>query len=144
MNARSWVLSLMLPVLSIAASIILIAFGGMIFTIAFGLVGGGIVPLVIITKNKVDISQFFLGKIIISGALAAVAIPSWVFLFDWLTEARYHVFILPTAFVIAELIYTKTRKADDRQKICLLLSSLVYVYVGITADFLFIFFSLFG
>ena len=127
MKIKSWVLSLMLPLLSIVLSVVLLILGAAIFTIAFGLLGGGLVPFIIITLKKVDISQFFAGKIIISGALVVGIILSWSVFFLRLVEGPYHVLVLPILTLIAELIFATTRKADVQQKMCLFLSSLVYV-----------------
>lgn len=139
MKAKSWVLSLMLPILSIIASIVMLIIGISIFTIVFGLVVGGLVPIIIITKKKVDISQFFVGKIIILGALLIGIILSWSLFFIWLADGPFHVLVLPIAVLIAELIFAATRKADVQQKVCLSLSSLTYVYLGVVFDLLLVF-----
>lgn len=144
MKIKSWFLSLMLPVLSIVASIVFLFFGcAILFNIAFGFLTGGLVPLLIVAKKKVDISQFFVGKIILSGVWVIVIILSWYFLYDWYFEDIYRVFILPIVALILEIVFAMTRKADSEQKICLFLSSLIHVYVGGLVDFLIIFSPLF-
>ncbi len=52
MKIKSWALSLILPLLSIVASIVMI-FSSMaiFFNIALGFLGGGLVPLLIIIKK---------------------------------------------------------------------------------------------
>ena len=139
MKCKSWVLSLFFPLLSIASSFVLLIFGGAIFTIAFGFLGGGLVPLLIVTMKKVDISHFFVGEVIISGALVVGIILSWSLFFDWMCEGPYRVLVLPVATLIAELIYVATRKANDQQKVCLFLSNIMHVYIGLVFDILIIF-----
>lgn len=141
MKIKSRVLSLMLPLTSIISSIVLSIIGAAIFTIAFGISVGGLVPFLIITVKKVDISQFFVGKIILSGALIVGIILSWSVFFVWLVDDTRHVLVLPIAALIAELFFAATRKADFQQKICLFLSSLTYVYFGAVLDLLFLFSS---
>ena len=141
MKIKSWVLSLMLPLISIISSIVLSIIGAAIFTIAFGFLVGGLVPLLIIVSKKVDISQFFVGKIVVSGALIVGIILSWSVFFVWLVNGPRHVLFLPIAALIAELIFATTRKADFQQKICLFLSSLTYVYFGAVLDLLILFSS---
>lgn len=139
LKIKSWVLSLMLPLLSIVSSIVLSIIGVSIFTIAFGFLGGGLVPLLIITLKQVDISRFFVGKIILSGALVVGIILSWSFFFVWLADGPYHVLVLPITALIAELFFAVTREADVQQKVCLFLSSLTHVYFGEVFDLLLIF-----
>ncbi len=141
MKIKSWVLSLMLPLISIISSIVLSIIGAAIFTIAFGIIAGGLVPFLIIALKRVDISQFFVGKIIISGALVAGIILSWSVFFVWLVDGPYHILFLPIAALIAELIFAATRKADVRQKVCLFLSSPAFVYIGVVFDLLLLFSS---
>ena len=141
MKVKSWVLSLMLPLISIFSSIVLSIIGAAIFTIAFGILVGGLVPILIITVKKVDISQFFVGKIVLSGALTVGIILSWSVFFVWLVDGPCHVLVLPIAALIAELIFAATRKADVKQKVCLSLSSLTYVYFGVVLDLLLLFSS---
>ncbi len=143
MKIKSWALSLILPLLSIVASIVMI-FSSMaiFFNIALGFLGGGLVPLLIITKKKVDISQFLASKIILSITLIVGITLSWYFLYDWYFDAFYRVFILPIAALVAELFFTATRKANSEQKICLFLSSLIHAYIGGLLDFILIFFPL--
>lgn len=140
MKNKLWGLSLILPILSIVASIVLVFFGAAIaFNIVLGLTASGLVPLIIIVSKKVDISHYFVVKIILSGVLVAGVILSWYYLYDWYFEGLYRVFILPVVFLVLELVYALTRKAEPLQKICIFLSSLVFVYLGGVSDFLIIF-----
>lgn len=126
----------MLPLLSIAASIVSLIFDCAIFTAAFGIFVGGLVPLLIICLGKADLSQFFVGKIIITGALAVGILLSWTVFSNWLSDG-YHILYLPIAAFISELIFADTREeADTKQKVCLFLSSPTFVYFGITLDIL--------
>lgn len=127
----------MLPLISIAASIVLLIFDCAIFTAAFGIFVGGLVPLLIICLGKADLSQFFVGKIIITGALAVGILLSWTVFEGWLSDGPYHILYLPIAAFISELIFAGTREeVSVRQKVCLFLSSLTFVYFGVVLDIL--------
>ncbi len=117
MTIKAWFLSLMLPLLSIVTSMVLFILGSAIFTIDFGFLVGGLVPLLIITLKRVDLSQFFVNKIIISSALVVGIILSWSIFFVWLVDGPYHVLVLPVSAFIADLFFAATRKADIQQKV---------------------------
>ncbi len=138
---KSWFLSLIFPLISIAASITLSIIGVSIYTIVFGLFLGGVVPLLIVSIKKVDISRFFVGKIIISLTLIAGAILSWTLFFGWLSDGIYRILVLPVAALITELIFAATRDAAVKQKVCLFLSGLTPVYFGVALDILCLFSS---
>lgn len=140
MKTKLWGLSLILPLISIVASIVFVFYGiAIFFNLILGLIVGGLVPLIMIVREKVDISHYFVVKIILSGALVAGIILSWNYLYDWYFEGFYRVFILPIVFLILELVFALTRKAETQQKICIFLSSLVFVYLGGVIDFLLLF-----
>ena len=140
MKIKLWGLSLILPLISIVASIVFMFYSiAIFFNLILGLIVGGLVPLIMIVRKKVDISHYFVVKIILSGALVAGIILSWNYLYDWYFEGIYRVFILPIVFLILELVFALTRKAETQQKICIFLSSLVFVYLGAVIDFLLLF-----
>lgn len=140
---KAWLMSLLLPVLSILASafcfVLSLPGSGrpFIFTVLLGLICGGIVPTVMIVHGKVDTSKFFLGKLII--LFAAVAV--WA-LFNY-TELKYWVWDLLGVYgyqiiiLSAELIFAAVQKTDIKTKLCLALSSLAWGFLGFAIDFSF-------
>lgn len=140
---KAWLMSLLLPVLSILASafcfVLSLPGSGrpFIFTALLGLICGGIVPTVMIVHDKVDTSKFFLGKLII--LFAAVAV--WA-LFNY-TELEYWVWDLLGVYgyqiiiLSAELIFAAVQKTDIKTKLCLALSSLAWGFLGFAIDFSF-------
>lgn len=138
---KAWLMSLLLPVLSILASafcfVLSLPGSGrpFIFTALLGLICGGIVPTVMIVYGKVDTSKFFLGKLII--LFAAVAV--WA-LFNY-TELEYWVWDIlgvygfQILFLPAELIFAAVQRTDIRTKLCIALSSLAWGFLGFAIDF---------
>lgn len=142
---KAWIMSLALPVLSIHASACFVILGLLgssyfcVFTALFGLVGGGIVPTVMIVRGGLDTSKFFLGKMI----LIFASIATW-FIFNY-TKLEYWVFDILGGFayqifiLTAELIFAAVQKTDLKTKICLALSSLAWGFLGFSLDFYFCF-----
>ena len=138
MTKKAWILSLLFPVLSMLASIGLIIwnliyiihenypffFG---FVSLLGLIVGGIVPTVLIARNKLDTSKFFLGKLIILIASAAAV------LLDIMTGVLDG-FVLLGFVLAAELIYATVQKTGVKTKVCLFLSSLAWGVLGFFLD----------
>lgn len=134
---RAWFMSLLVPVLSILASAYPLTQGCIILTSILGVICGGILPIVLIVRGRIDTSKFFLGKMILFTALAAVVVTSWITSQDvwkWISEGL-HFLILPTVLIIAELVFATTRKTDGKTKLCLVLSSAAWAYLGFTLDF---------
>lgn len=140
---KAWLMSLLLPVLSILASafcfVLSLPGSGrpFIFTALLGLICGGIVPTVMIVHGKVDTSKFFLGKLII--LFAAIAVCA---LFNY-TELKYWVWDLLGVYgyqiiiLSAELIFAAVQRTDIRTKLCIALSSLSWGFLGFAIDFSF-------
>lgn len=139
---RAWFMSLLLPVLSILASVFFVVFvmipSGFplfVFTAVLGLICGGIVPTVMIVRGKLDTSKFFLGKMIL--ILAEVGV--W-FLFNY-TELEYWIFDILGGFtyqiviLLAEIIFAAVQKTNIKTKICLAFSSLGWGFLGFSLDF---------
>lgn len=143
MGRKSWILSLSFPCLSILISTTFLILAILdeleIFYVAFlliwGVICGGIMPLIIIIKFKVDTSEYFIYKLILCLALAAGIVVSWLVVLDtWLGEG-VNMFVLPMLTFIAEILFVMTRKTSLKTKLCLVLSSPVYVYTGFVIDF---------
>lgn len=134
-------MSLFFPSLSIIISIIFLiiivpdfGLGEAAFIAALGLVCGGLMPLFLIIFLKVDTSKFFAGKMIIFTTLVIGIILSW-FVFDVWTVQKSNVFTLSFFILTAEIIFALTRKTNPKTKLCLILSSSVYMYTGFIIDF---------
>lgn len=136
MTKKAWFMSLFLPVLLMLASVtVMIVEPFFIITmVPLGLVFGGIIPTVMIARNKVDMSGFFRGKIILFGVLAVAAPLSWIF-FDIWTREGIIILVLPLLIAAAELTYAGIQKTDIITKICLALSSFVWCYLGFVSMF---------
>lgn len=134
---KAWFMSLFLPVLSILASAYPLSNACVLCTAPIGLVCGGIVPTVMIVRNKLDTSKFFRGKMILFAVLACVITVSWITslnVWTWIAEGL-HFLILPIVMITAEIIFAAVQKTDPKTKLCLALSSPAWVYLGFTLDF---------
>lgn len=137
MTKKAWILSLFFPVLSILASAVLIIWNlvytanghgfDLIFVTLFGLIACGIVPTVLIVRNRLDTSKFFIVKSILF-ALTVTGIA-----FALLNEPITLAFLLVA--VIGELVFALLQKTDGKTKLCLILSSLVWGFIGFLTDF---------
>ena len=136
---KAWILSLLFPVLSMLASMGLIIWNLIVIvhdkngTFVFGFISllglmiGGIVPTVLIARNKLDTSKFFLGKLIILiSSVAAVLLDIMTGVLDG--------FILLGFVLAAELIYAAVQKTGVKTKVCLFLSSLAWGVLGFFLD----------
>lgn len=123
-------LSLLLPILSMTLTTILILAGirGVVITV-LGFVCAGVIPVILITAFKVDTSKYFAGKMFLFVVLAVGFMLSW-FVFESWTVSNFNVFVLPILIFIAEGIFALSREANFKTKLCLILSSFVYVYAG--------------
>ena len=145
MKKTAWFTSLLLPVLSIIGSLAFSLIGivnhGFLVCIAIlGLVGGGIVPYVLIVRNKLDLSMYFPAKMVLFSMLAVGDILTrFVFIgWGWLSHL-YTILVLPTLMIAAEVIYAVKQKTDRKTKICLVLSSLAWSYLGFCLDMIIVF-----
>ena len=138
---KAWFLSLFFPVLSLLASsgwiileiVYLLAYGSPSYsykffycTALFGLIVGGIVPTVLIARNRLDTSKYFLGKLLILLPVAAITV---IFVFTRGVDGFMMLGIMP------ELIYASVQKTNIKTKICLFLSSLAWGILGFLLDF---------
>ena len=136
---KAGILSLLFPGLSMLASIGLMIWNLIVivhdkngtcvfgFISLLGLIIGGIVPTVLIARNKLDTSKFFLGKLIILISSAAAV------LLDIMTGVLDG-FILSGIILAAEFIYAAVQKTGVKTKICLFLSSLAWGFLGFALD----------
>lgn len=145
MTKTAWFTSLLLPVLSIIGSLAFLLIGivnhGFFVCIAIlGLVGGGIVPYVLIVRNRLDLSIYFPAKMILFSVLAVGDILTrFVFIgWGWLSHL-YTILVLPTLMIAAEVVYAAKQKTDRKTKICLALSSLAWSYLGFCLDVIIVF-----
>lgn len=123
-------LSLLLPILSMTLTTVLILVGirGVVITV-LGFVCAGVIPVILITAFKVDTSKYFKGKMFLFAALVIGFVLSW-FVFESWTVSNFNVFVLPILIFIAEGIFALSRETNFKTKLCLILSSFVYVYAG--------------
>lgn len=141
MTKKAWFMSLLFPVLSILGSAVFIVMfltDGYfsVFISVLGLTVGGVVPMVMIIRGKLDMSKYFLGKIILFSALAVGVTLSWTVFIGWLGEG-FNCFIPPMLMIAAEIIFAVLQKADLKTKICLVLSSLAWGYLGFISELMF-------
>lgn len=137
---RAWFMSLLIPVLSILASAYPIV-NALIFPLTIlGVIFGGIVPLVMIIRGRIDTSKFFLGKMILLAALVGgiiFVVNVWCHI-SWLDD-ELCIIITPIVLALAEIIFAATRKTDRKTKLCLALSSVAWVYLGASVNFALVF-----
>lgn len=135
------ILSLILPVLSCVAVPVLwvmeLAFP--LFSAILGIAFGGIVPIVMIVRKKIDISKYLAVKLALLGLLIVFVVLQCVFFRHW--ERRLLIF--PVVILAAECVFAFTRKTDIDTKIALGLSSLGWAYLGMVFDFYVMFGRLF-
>lgn len=136
MSKKSLILSSILPSLSVILSIaLMIPFKiDAAFIIALGIVCGGAIPLFLIVVLKADISAFWVGKMILLGAFWVGFAFTWFVISDW-TFQHARPLILPIPILIAEIIFAATRKASFKTRLCLILASPIWLYIGFTIDF---------
>ncbi len=137
---RAWFMSLLIPVLAILASMYPIVSVLILPSGILGLIFGGIVPLVMIIRGRIDTSKHFLGKMLLLAATVGgvfLVVVTW-FSDTWLDE-RLCLIFTPIVLVLAEIIFAATRKTDTKTKVCLALSSVAWVFLSSTANVLLIF-----
>lgn len=140
MTKRAWFMSLLFPVLSVIGSIIFVVMylvnGGFpVFIGILGLAGGGIFPIVLIIRNRLDLSKYFPVKIILFSVSAVAGALSWTVFIGWF-HSSFSILILPILMTAAELVYAVPQKTDNKTKICLALSSLAWGYLGFCIEML--------
>lgn len=130
---RAWFMSLLIPVLAILASMYPFLFFP---STILGVIVGGVVPLVMIIRGRIDTSKFFLGKMILLAATVGGIILVVVTYYSnsWLNEDLCMI-ITPIVLALAEIIFAATRKTVTKTKVCLALSSVAWVYLGATVKF---------
>lgn len=137
MDFRERFLTRLFPTLSVIIGVIGVFFFMriqlFILTFIFGVIVGGIVPLILIKEHDIDTSPFFKGKIIIVAVYAVAIIISWLFVDEWLADG-INVIILPVLSLIAEIVYATTRNTDAEHKLVLFLSSPVITYFAMLLD----------
>lgn len=140
-KARSWILSLLFPTLSIAVSLVwlsILFIGGYRFVAvhitAFGLFCGGLIPFFMILFLKIDTSKFFVGKLILFAAFAVGVLYALFVDNLWTFFNLSNLLALPILTFIAEAVFAGTRKTDLKTKLCLILSSPIYLYAGFMID----------
>lgn len=143
MSVKSWIKSLLIPLLSVSiTSVFLLCFlatgyiglSDVICTAVLGLVFGGIVPLFLIIYFKVDLSKYFVGKMILFLVLVILIVPTWIYVI-YVSLHGDEAVILPAAILVSEAVYAVVKGDGFKTKICLVLSSLVYGYSGFLIDF---------
>lgn len=143
MTKKAWFMSLFFPVLSILGSMAFLLMGianhGFFVAIAIlGLAGGGIVPYVLIIRNRLDLSIYFPAKMILFSVLAVGGVLTWTVFYAWMRYI-YTVSVLPLLMIAAEIVYAAKQKTDRKTRICLALSSLAWGYLGFGLDAIIVF-----
>lgn len=124
--------TLFLPVLLITTGAVLMvlfcSFDGFIpvFFPILGL-GSAITSAVLIYRYKLDTSKYFPVKMILF-ALTAAAIAVYL-------SGKYFSLIMLGAAVVGELAFALCQKTDGKTKLCLILSSGVWGFIGSVLDF---------
>ena len=145
MTKKAWFKSLFLPVFSMLASAVLplwdlytvIAEGDVyyfFFIPLFGVICGGIVPTVLIVRYRLDLSKYFRGKMILFFVWAVGFVFASLDLLIWHLTNGGIFWVLLIVTVIAELIFTAVQNTSIKTKLCLVLSSLVWGYLGLIID----------
>ena len=139
MTKRAWFMSLLFPVLSIIGSMIIVVMylvsGGFpVFVGILGLAGGGIVPIVLIVRNRLDMSKYFPVKIILFSVLGVAVMLSWTDLISSWFDNGYNLFIPAGIVLVAEIVFAALQKTDRKTKICLALSSVAWSYLGFVLE----------
>lgn len=140
MTKRSWFMSLLFPVLSVIGSMIFVVMylvnGGFpVFIGILGLAGAGVFPIVLIIRNRLDLSKYFPVKIILFAVSAVVGTLSWT-VFIGRFHSGFSILILPILMTAAEIFYAASRRTDSKTRICLALSSLAWGYLGFCIEML--------
>ena len=140
MTKRAWFMSLLFPVLSMIGSMVFVIMwlvnGGFpVFIAVLGLAGGGIFPIVLIVKNRLDLSKYFPVKIMLFSVSAVVGTLSWT-VFIGRFHSGFSILILPILMTAAEIVYAAPQKTDNITKVCLALSSLTWGYLGFCIEML--------
>ncbi len=143
MSIKSWIKSLLIPLLSVSVTSVFLmcflstycSFSDVICTVVLGLVCGGIVPLFLIIYFKVDLSKYFVGKMILFLVLAILIVPAWIYVI-YVSLHGNEIVVLPAVIFVSETVYALVKGDGFKTKICLILSSLVYGYSGFLIDFM--------
>lgn len=143
MSIKSWIKSLLIPLLSVSVTSVFLvcvlstycSFSDVICTAVLGLVCGGIVPLFLIIYFKVDLSKYFVGKMIFFLVLAILIVPAWIYVI-YVSLHGNEIVVLPAVIFVSETVYAVVKGDGFKTKICLVLSSLVYGYSGFLIDFM--------
>lgn len=141
MSIKSWIKSLLIPLLSVSATSVFLlylssycSFSEIACTAILGLVCGGIVPLFLIIYFKVDLSKYFVGKMILLLVLAILIVPAWIYVI-YVSHSGNEIVVLPAVIFVSETVYAVVKGDGFKTKICLVLSSMVHVYSGFLIDF---------
>ena len=136
MTKKAWFMSLLFPVLSILEGMIWVLiclsnswFPDGLCTAILSLAVGGIVPYVLIIRNRLDLSGYFPVKIILFFALAVGATLSVIVPFYWMIKL-IALPVIPMLIIAAEIVYAARQKTYRKTKICLVLSSLAWGWLG--------------
>ena len=131
-------MSLLFPVLSVIGSMIFIVMylvnGGFpVFIGILGLVGSGIIPIVLIIRNRLDMSKYFPVKIILFSVFGVAGTLFWT-VFIGRFHSSFSILIPPILMIAVEIVFALPQKTDNKTKICLALSSLAWGYLGFVLE----------
>lgn len=138
MTKKAWFMSLVFPVLSILGSMffVIMCLDMGSFPPVLTMLGStvsGIVPYVLIVRNRLDLSIYFRVKILLFSALAVGATLSVNVPFYWKIKL-ITLPLIPMLIIAAEVVYAARQKTDRKTKICLILSSLAWGWLGLCLD----------
>ena len=123
--------TLLLPVLSMLASVVLIVLFLIrncipLFITLLGLIGGGIVPTVLILRYRLDTSKYFIDQMILL-ALTIAAFP-------FTLVGNYVGLVLLGLAVVGGVLLALFIKTGRKTKLCIILSSGVWCVIGFLLD----------
>lgn len=146
MSKTAWIKSLLIPFLTAAGSIVLTLTGALadhhIFTMILGFALGGVFPIIAIVWFKIDLSKYFIDKLIFFALTVIIYVfhfsPLMIILFLFIVRpfGMFGYFIFPLALMIGEVIYALKKGENFMTKAYLILSSPVFVVLGLLTDWI--------
>lgn len=142
MDKKSIFLSWLFPTISIVTCVIYIivlfpflkeyGFKYAWCTLVFAGILGGLIPIIFIFKNKMDISFYIGRKILFSTLYIVASIISWSFLFSRILS--FLIIMVPCVAVLLEIRYSFAHCKNIKEKTVVFLSSPIIPYLGMLLD----------
>lgn len=142
MNKKRIFLSYLFPTISIVICVIYIivllpflkeyGFKYAWCTLVFAGILGGLIPIIFISTNKMDISVYIGQKMLFSILCIVLSIISWLFLFTRILS--FLIIMVPCVAVLLEIRYSATHCKNIKEKTVVFLSSPIIPYLGMLLD----------